>query len=116
MNDLDLLAEKRNQAREDLYKIMNENEHEWKNALRLLRTHEKQFVELWEAYKMDPNYVQDRFFKCCDRLQLYIYQENVENKKFKKIYKPHYNIFQKLNKKYHKLKIKSETKDMPEPR
>lgn len=104
MDNLRLLARRKNLAREKLYEIMNQNEHEWQYARRMLISYENQFVGLWEAYKTDPNYIEDKFFTCCDQLYHYIFQERKMDEEFKKIYKPYYDKFQKLNKEYNQIK------------
>jgi len=110
MNNLRLLARKKNLAREELYKIMNENEHEWQIARELLKHSEDQFIILWEAYKTDRNYIENKFFMCCDQLLLSIYEEQRTDKKFKKIYKPYYDKFQKLNKECKLLELELQSK------
>ena len=103
-NSLQSLGRKRNLAREKLYEIMNQNEHEWQYARKVLISCENQFVRLLEAYKTDRNYIEDEFFMCCDQLYHYIFQERKMNEEFKKIYKPYYDKFQKLNKEYNQIK------------
>lgn len=98
------LSRKRNAAREKLYTVMTENEHEWQFARKMLKSYESQFIKLWEAYKTDRNYIEDKFFECCNNLHYFIYQERKMDKEFKKIYKPYYDKFQKLNKEYSQLK------------
>jgi len=104
------LARKKNLAREKLYKVMNENEHEWQVTRKFLKSYEDQFVVLWEAYKTDRNFIEEKFFVCCDQLLHFIYQERKIDKEFKKIYKPYYNNFQKLNKEYNRLKLEQSKK------
>ncbi len=98
------LSRKRNLAREKLHAVMAENEHEWQFARKMLKSYEQQFINLWEAYKTDSRYIEDKFFECCNNLHHFIYQEQIMEKEFKRIYKPYYDNFQKLNKEYHQLK------------
>ena len=105
MINLSVLGRKRNLAREKLHTVMSENEHEWQYARKMLISYESQFIGLWEAYKTDRNYIEGDFFTCCDQLCHYIFQERKMNEEFKKIYKPYYDNFQKLNKEYHQMKL-----------
>jgi len=107
MSNLRSLSRKRNIAREKLYQIMDENKHEWEFARKLLRSYESQFVELWEAYQTDRHYIEKEFFTCCNNLHHFIYQEQIMDKEFKKIYQPYRTKFQKLNKEYNLLKKQS---------
>lgn len=106
-NNFQTLSIKRNLAREKLYTVMAENEHKWQFARKMLKSYEQQFINLWEAYKTDRNYIEDKFFECCNNLYHFIYQEQIMEKEFKKIYKPYYDHFQKLNKEYYMEKKKS---------
>jgi len=101
---------KRNLAREELYKVMNENEHEWKFTTQLVKGCEDNFVVLWEAYKTDPHYIEQKFFMCCGSLVTFIAEERKADREFKKIYKPFYDKVQKLTKEYNRLKLKPSKK------
>ena len=101
---------KRNLAREELYKVMNENEHEWQFTTQLVKGCEDNFVILWEAYKTDPHYIEHEFFPCCDSLVTFIAEERKADREFKKIYKPFYDKVQKLTKEYNRLKLKPSKK------
>jgi hypothetical protein len=107
MENLQTITRKRNSAREALYKIMNENEHEWQIARKELKHYETQFVILWEAYATDRNYIEGKFFWCCGELLRAIYEEKKTDEEFKKIYKPYYDKLQKLNREYILLKKQS---------
>ena len=101
---------KRNLAREELYKVMNENEYEWKFATQLVKGCEDNFVVLWEAYKTDPHYIEQKFFMCCGSLVTFIAEERKADREFKKIYRPFYDKVQKLTKEYNRLKLKPSKK------
>lgn len=109
--NLSSLTRKKNLAREKLYNIMHENDHEWLVAKKFLRSYEDQFVKLWEGYKIDTHYIEQEFFICCDQLRHYIYEERRMDIEFKKIYKPYYDKFQKLNKEYNKVKTQQKRKE-----
>ncbi len=96
----------RNLAREELYKVMKENEYEWKFATKLVKGCEDNFIKLWEAYKTDPHHIEHEFFMCCNILVDFIAEERRADKEFKKIYKPYYDKVQKLTKEYNRLKLK----------
>jgi len=108
--NLQLLARKKNLAREALYKVMNENEHEWQFATKLVKGCEDNFIILWEAYKTDPHYIEHEFFSCCGSLVTFIAEERKADREFKKIYKPYYDKVQKLTEEYNRLKLKPSKK------
>ncbi len=96
------LSKRRNVAREKPYRIMIDNEHE-RVAKKLLRTHKKRFEKVGGKYS-DVKITKSDFVICCEQLIKCISNEEVTCKEFKKIYKPHYEKFQKIIKKY-KVKL-----------
>jgi len=102
--NLQSLARKRNLAREELQKVLTENEREWKFATKVLRKCEDDFVELWNAYKTDRNYIEHKFFACCESLTRFTAEERRADREFRKTYKPYYDKVQKITKEYNYLK------------
>jgi len=104
------LEQTRNLAREELFKVIDENEHEWKHVRKLKKSYEIQFLKIWEKYRVDPKYVEQEFFESCEDLVVFILHEHRTSKEFEKICKPYYKKFEKLSKEYHLLKLQTNKK------
>ena len=79
MNDsikenLSSLARTRNLAREELQKVLSENEIGWQVARKTLKNHEGRFVKIWEKYS-STYYQNQEFFSCCEQLKKTIIKE-----------------------------------------
>ena len=109
-NNIVSISRKRNVAKDTLYKKMEEYQNKWKETNELLECYKQQFLPLWEAYKTNPRYIEEKFFVCCENLYNFIYQEEKMRKEFEKNYKPFYDKFQKLDKEYHQMKSKQKEK------
>ena len=105
MDSLRSLKWKRNLARGELYRVIDENEHEWKHVRRLKTSYEILFLKIWERYRADPKYIDREFHECCDDLAAFILQEHRIYKEFFKICKPYQKKFEKLSKEYDLLKL-----------
>ncbi len=108
--ELRSLARARNLAREALYRVMDENEHEWQLVRKLRKGYDSLFVSLWDKYRIDPKFVEKEFFECCEHLVEFIIEEHRTDSEFRKIYKPFYDNVQKLNKDYNRLKLQKSKK------
>ena len=87
-----------------LYEIMNENSQEWEVARKLLRNYEKRFIKIWRK-NSELHYQNQELFWCGEELIKCILEEKTKDKEFKKIYKPYFDNYKKLEKEYNLLKI-----------
>ena len=103
------LARTRNLAREELQKVLSENEIGWQVARKTLKNHEGRFIKIWEKYS-ETYYQNQEFFSCCEQLKKSIIKEQELDSEFRKIYKPHYDKVQKLSEEYNHLKSRQSKK------